>query len=390
MQGQQGGGQNSSQGIEVVYYVGALFLIMGGLWYYYHAEIVTAVLRFQAYQAYLMLFPMSLIAEVASEILPSQVASIVESWASNLASIINQIQTENYTTLSFESFIAYIGAVGIYFAIFTTPIWVAIAVYILKSGVATSFDEKYSMESFRRKEVVNWPSVATVVGTKLLKNPVDEGDYAMSLQPMAFAKKHNLLDVSIVSGKPVAKVNHARAHQQFVTQMGPKWEGNLQNFPPYIIALFAIFAAKANHDTKGAASLLRQIAESSYGLNKNLNFSGSYGLLGKHIKAMKVARAVSAHAFLLPAMASMLEAARDDGVIATAEFLWLKGQDRRLWYMLNCVGRQVAFAEVSGPFAHWKVEKRLRRPLKTPMLDEAIAALEEGVSEIIYKPDSEK
>jgi len=61
-----------------------------------------------------------------------------------------------------------------------------------------------------------------------------------------------------------------------------------------------------------------------------------------------------------------------------------------LWFMLNCVGRQVAFTEVSGPFAHWKVEKRLRRPLKTPMIDEAIAALEEGVSEIIYKPDSEK
>ena len=58
--------------------------------------------------------------------------------------------------------------------------------------------------------------------------------------------------------------------------------------------------------------------------------------------------------------------------------------------MLNSVGRQVSFTEVAGPFGHWKVEKRLRRPLKTPMLDEAITALEAGVAEIIYKPDSEK
>ena len=105
---------------------------------------------------------------------------------------------------------------------------------------------------------------------------------------------------------------------------------------------------------------------------------------------MKIARAVGSHALLLPAMASMLEAARDDGVLATAEFLWLKIIDRRMWYMLNCVGRQVAFTEVAAPFGHWKVEKRLRRPLKTPMIEEAITALEIGVAEIIYKPDKEQ
>jgi len=273
--------------------------------------------------------------------------------------------------------------------VFTAPIWIAFAVYVQTTGVVSSFDEKYKMEDFRRKESVNWPPVNTVLGTKLLNQPIDEGDFAMCMQPMQFAQKHGLLDVSVANGRPVATVNRARAHQVFVTQMGPRWEGNLQHFPPYIVALFAIFAAKANHDTKGASALLRQIAESSYKINKNLNFSGSYGLLGKHIQSMKVARAVGAHAYLLPAMASMLEAARDDGVIATPEFLWLKPVDRRLWYMLNSVGRQVAFTEVGGPFGHWKVEKRLRRPLKTPMVEEAITALEIGVSEIIYKPSNE-
>lgn len=83
----------------------------------------------------------------------------------------------------------------------------------------------------------------------------------------------------------------------------------------------------------------------------------------------------------------MLEAARTDGVLATAEFIWLKAVDRRLWYMLNSVGRKTAFPEVAGPFAHWKIEKRLRRPLKVPMVDTAVDAMEEAISEIIYKPD---
>ena len=387
MQGQ--GQQNSSQGIEIAYYMGALFVILGYVWYQYHAEIVEVILQAQLYQAYVMLFPLGLLSETAQEALPSDFAAPIMLAAQYLAQTINDIHSINYADASFADMVSVISRVGLYFAAYTTPVWIAIAVYIQTTGVVSAFDEKYKMEDFRRKESVNWPPITTVLGTKLLSSPIDDGDFGMCLQPMEFAKKHDLLDVTVSAGKPVAKVNRSKAHQHFITQMGPRWEGNLQNFPPYIVALFAIFASKANHDTKGAAALLRQISESSANGIKNLNFSGSYTLLGKHIKSMKVARAVGAHAYLLPAMASMLEAARDDGVIATPEFLWLKPTDRRLWYMLNSVGRQVAFTEVGGPFGHWRVEKRLRRPLKTPMIEEAITALEIGVSEIIYKPDNE-
>jgi intracellular multiplication protein IcmP len=385
----QGGGQqnNSSQGLEAAYYIGALIVVLGYLWYQYHAQIVEIILNIQLYQAYVMIFPLGLAAEVAQDILPDQFSVPVILLTQNLAAVINDIHSVNYADISFTEMTYIMGRVGSYFAAYTCPIWAAIAIYIQTTGISTTFDEKYKMEDFRRKESVNWPPINTVLGTKLLKSGLDEGEFAMCLQPMEFAKKHKLLDVRIASGRPVATVNRALAHQHFVTQMGPRWEGNLQNFPPYIIALFAIFAAKANHDTKGAAALMRRISESSYKENKKLDFSGSFQLLGKHIQSMKVAKAVGAHAYLLPAMASMLEAARDDGVIATAEFLWLKPTDRRLWYMLNSVGRQVAFTEVGGPFSHWRVEKRLRRPLKTPMVEEAITALELGVSEIIYKPD---
>lgn len=388
MQGQNQ--QNSSQGIEVVYYIGALFLVCGYAWYQYHAQIVEFILEVQLYQAYVMIFPLGLISETAKDLLPADVSAPLVLITQRLASVINDIHSVNYGDASFGEMASIIGTVGLYFAAFSAPIWVAIAVYIQTTGVVSAFDEKYKMEDFRRKESVNWPPISTVVGTKLLKQPMDDGEFGMCLQPMDFAKKHDLLDVTISAGKPIAKVNRARAHRVFITQLGPRWEGNLQNFPPYIIALFAIFASKANHDTKGAAALMRQISESSFKGNTNLNFSGSYALLGKHIKSMKVARAVGCHAYLLPAMASMLEAARDDGVIATPEFIWLKPTDRRLWYMLNSVGRQVAFTEVGGPFGHWKVEKRLRRPLITPMVEEAITALEIGVSEIIYKPDNEQ
>ena len=85
-------------------------------------------------------------------------------------------------------------------------------------------------------------------------------------------------------------------------------------------------------------------------------------------------------------MSSLLHAARDDGVVPSAEFLWLKVKDRRLWYMLNSVGRQTPFAEVGGPFAHWRAEQEMGRSCRAPMIDEAIKALEIAVKEVKLSP----
>ena len=71
MQGQGQSGQQNSQGIEIVYYVGALFLISGAAWYKFHAEIVAGILQFQSYQAYVMLFPLGLLSELANDFLPA-------------------------------------------------------------------------------------------------------------------------------------------------------------------------------------------------------------------------------------------------------------------------------------------------------------------------------
>ena len=89
----------------------------------------------------------------------------------------------------------------------------------------------------------------------------------------------------------------------------------------------------------------------------------------------------------LTVMASMLEAAREDGVQASADFLWLKPLDRRLWYTLNTVGRQTPFIEVAGIFAHWVAEKEAGRKLFVPMVEEATNALELALKEVVYKPD---
>ena len=150
---------------------------------------------------------------------------------------------------------------------------------------------------------------------------------------------------------------------------------------------FAIFCAKAENDTEGARVLIRQIAASAGG--GSLDFGGTRLLLFKHVRSKRIGRAVSPHAYLYTVMASMLTLARRDGVMATSEFLWLKPLDRQLWLMLSNVGRQTAFVEVSAPLAHWMVECRLRRPLKVPLVEGAIEALDEALSGILINLDEE-
>jgi intracellular multiplication protein IcmP len=51
------------------------------------------------------------------------------------------------------------------------------------------------------------------------------------------------------------------------------------------------------------------------------------------------------------------------------------------------VGRQTAFVEIAGIFAHWVAEKEAGRKLLVPMVDEATKALEATLKEIVYRPD---
>lgn len=165
------------------------------------------------------------------------------------------------------------------------------------------------------------------------------------------AKKHNQRTVSI---------KREAVHHVFVMQCGEYWQG-VHYLKPATKALFAVFSARANRDREGASKLLLQIAEST--TNSKLDFSGVDALLEKHIHTKLVQRVMHSHAYVLTVMASMLVLARKDGVLASADFLWLKPTDRLLWFMLNSVGRQTSFAEVSGPFTHWNVEQAMGRRL---------------------------
>ena len=269
-----------------------------------------------------------------------------------------------------------------------------ILAFIVYFGNTTRvFNRVYNMRDFAKFEKNNWPQISPVVGLDLVKADIDKGPWAMAMTPMQFCKKYKLLEEvrpqrrEGMSRKDWDKVEvvlkRGEANRIFALQLGNAWKG-IDSLSPHARALFAVFAARINADTKEAARLLSQFSASS---TTKLDFTGVDELLKKHLNTKLVQKIVQTHAYVLTVMASMLLAAREDGVQASSDFLWLKPRDRRLWYILNAVGRQTPFAEIAGVFAHWIAEKEAGRKLTVPMVEEATKALEVALKEVVYRPD---
>jgi hypothetical protein len=86
------------------------------------------------------------------------------------------------------------------------------------------------------------------------------------------------------------------------------------------------------------------------------------------------------------AQAVSLNAARlRSGVLAPAQFAFLKLVDRRLWYALHALGFEADAplthshpsqrVEAMGARAHWAAERTIGAPIPTPEIDAAIAAI---------------
>ncbi len=271
-----------------------------------------------------------------------------------------------------------------------------LSLILWKGHVVMRFRKTYDMKKLAEQEVATWPVIAPIIKLDLIKEDLEKGPWAMAMNPIQFGRRYRLLEVERMPDKSaawregtdfIATVKKDVAHRLFSAQLGALFEGPAR-LPKYTRALFAIFAARMNHDSKPARALIDQLALTA--AKGEIDYTGMTALLKKHYNTRVVQTVLKNHAYVYTVMATMLLLARTDGVQATADFLWLKPVDRRLWLMLNCVGRQVCFPEIAGPYAHWIAEKQLGRPLFVPKIEQAIIAYETTVANTIYVPTEEE
>ncbi len=302
------------------------------------------------------------------------------------------LKTMSPNSVEFSQLVELSDFIGSYVRYPVIIVIIILSIFLYRSDLTTKYKRSHSMQSLRKQEQANWPSISPVVNEDLVSIDINEGPWAMALSPMEFARKHNLLkknDVLLdksnyVPGQEMtASIRRGDAKRVFTLQLGQAFTG-FDKAPLHVQALAAVFMARINRDKSAAEEILVSL-DKSYQAG-NLKAPTALAVLHKYINTEIVQEVFAKHAYLLTIMASLLKAARDDGVVPSSEFLWLKVVDRRLWYMLNCVGRQTPYAEVGGPFAHWRAEQEMGRSCRAPMIDEAIKALEIAVKEIKLTP----
>lgn len=376
---QGGGGGGGSESNDFLWLIVAIVLAIGFAWYFWQQYITQGLLIVRYYELSAIKFVINGWNFVASSVdLPSIGLSRITQWQNYILSKPGNV--------GFQTLVDASNVMGDYLRYPAVLILAVLAYVIYKRHVSSQFNKKFTMERLRTLEQENWPQITPIIKLDLLKDDINKGPWAMAQTPIQFCKKYDLIDPEREEGQKIAGLKKGAAHRVFALQLGRPFI-SLEKLPVHMQALFAIFAARANHETEPSTDLLRQIASSSN--TGKLDFSGYRAMLQKNCQIKAVGRAVGRHAYVFGVMASMLELARTDGVLAAAEFIWLKPLDRKLWYILDSVGRQTAVCEVAGIFAHWKAEKELGRPLKVPMVDEAVKALDVGLKDIIYQPEED-
>lgn len=362
---QQGQQQSGDTSMTPVWVTALVFLTLYCLWYVGHKQIVMIVFFFNHLQAKLVTLVIG---------------------SPDLSNAIYLMETLDPASVDWNQLMLLTHLVGDYSRYPLIALLLISALFLYKSDITLKFRRAHDMLTLRAQEQYNWPAIMPVIKEDLVKADVNTGPWAMALTPMEFARKYQLLkkddvllDNPIPGQEMTAGVRKGDAKRVFTLQLGPYWS-DFEHAPPQAQALAAVFIARMNRDRSAADKILAEL-DKSYSQGK-INYAVATETLKKYQNAENVQEIVSKHAYLLTVMASLIQASREDGVVPSAEFLWLKPVDRRLWYMLNCVGRQTPYAEVGGPFAHWRAEQTMGRRSLVPMIDEAIKALEIAVKEV--------
>lgn len=185
-----------------------------------------------------------------------------------------------------------------------------------------------------------------------------------------------------INGK---KVDEDVATRAFAKQLGPRWRG-AKHLAPYRQILLATFCLKASRKRADADTMLARLAQCwsekegfKLGRDRKL-LSEARAILGNKNLAATVLRKCNEHAWENTAMLRGLMTARSEGgVLAPAQFVWLRAHDRNLWYPLNNLGRQSFHMEAMGIMAHFKAERMAQRPIPRPKMNDAVKSLVEYV-----------
>lgn len=268
---------------------------------------------------------------------------------------------------------------------------------------------RFNMESLLKNNAESFPCLRPVVGRgKYLLSPksYDSGLWKVARTPVQFALEHGLLlddagkaispEQALKNGLPStelpawgnARLDEEKALVVLTEQLGKRFEGYAE-LSPCRRALAAAFLAYAGGNKKDCVALLDSVSlsyaenngQASCPVLEDDSFVGKLEKQWECHSSLLNEKCLNIHAaYELPWFMALLYRARQKGVLASSQFLWLRPLDRPLWYALNQCGGRAAWAEGFAAWAHYQTEEKAGKALSEPHVQPAVASLRQALA----------
>jgi intracellular multiplication protein IcmP len=267
-----------------------------------------------------------------------------------------------------------------------------LAIFCLTRAAPSRFTRTLSLDRLMRVQAAVFRTTAPYVGRGL--RPVTPADgMPRPLDPALHVGEW----VDRYARRPDGGYDEGGTLRELTAQLGPVWRGP-RKAAPHVRCLFAAFALQGIREREAALGLLGDI---SAALPRETTAAACGPQAPLAVPEAIVAQAdaillrddlarfvgiAARHGFTAPALMSLLcESRRRGGVLAPAQFNFLKLIDRQLWYALHSLGfpgedgapeqpMPNPRVEAVGARDHWAAECQAGRPLHVPSLDRAALA----------------
>lgn len=273
---------------------------------------------------------------------------------------------------------------------FFTFIIILMSFWALFRGPRALFRQKLDLNHLINRQSGNFPAIAPFVKFNPTNQPPRPPGAPVPAELPAFAEALSpeewiaYYDIPVPNGK----VDADAAARAFTRQLGPPWRGTM-HMAPYKQILLAAFCLKSVRKRADADEMLGKLSrswtfEGGLKIDSSLISKARKILRDRDISGKTLAKC-NQHAYENTVMLRALATAREEGgVLAPAQFLWLRAFDRLLWYPLNNLGRQSHHMEALGAICHYKAEKTAQRPIPRPKMEDAV----KSISEYIASPNA--
>ncbi len=269
---------------------------------------------------------------------------------------------------------------------------ILMAFWALFRGPRTFFRTKLDLNHLIKRQAPNFPAIAPFVTFNPTSQPPRPPGAPVPAELPAFAEALGpeewiaYCDIPVPNGK----VDAAAAERAFAKQLGAPWRGTM-HLAPYKQVLLAAFCLKAARKRGDADDMLGALSK-CWTFERGLRINGKLlrqarKVLKNRDIAGKVLSKCNQHAYENTVMLRALNTAREEGgVLAPAQFLWLRAHDRTLWYPLNNLGRQSYHMEALGAICHYKAEKTAQRPIPRAKVEDAVKSISEYIASTNARP----